>query len=494
MTLPVQNRSAGVKPAHAGWDIVFSMMTNVPETALWLEVASIFAESGYTVGFLLFDESAMKAVTARGFDAFSVFELMDRQPLERMDRATEQEWLSQFGITNVRHLYLHEKLGYGRPDETLLHTKTLHMLQVADRFFATHRAGCLVQETGGFAAINAIFYGATKHGVPHVFYEPSPFAKRVVFTLNGFYANIDIGIQNRTPSPESLAEAKALRDSYLSKPAYVIPSKDKHSFRDMTIGRMFNAFNAQPLFDKLYRKYIAKQREEFSEVGFVVRKNLLKLSRRALQANLYVDPPTNGKPYIYYPFHVPHDVQLSVRSKLFYTQEAFVDYLCRILPEGYDLYVKEHPASIGGHPVSLLRRLLRTHQNLKLIHPRHSSFGLVRDAACVVTVNSKVGFEAVMQGQRVVVVGEAFYKGKGVTFDVDNVATLERTLPEVLTSPPPSNDAILRFMAQVYDWSYPCDLFTISPENIAASAASLKRYLLARQLLPKRAAVAGTHG
>src|SRR6185436_17831318 len=139
------------------------------------------------------------------------------------------------------------------------------------------------------------------------------------------------------------------------------------------------------------------KREEFSEIGFVVRKNLLKLGRRAMQASLYVDPPSNGRPYVYYPFHVPHDVQLSVRSKLFYTQEAFVDYLCRILPKGYDLYVKEHPASIGGHPVSLLRRLLKTHQNRKLIHPRHSSFGLVRDAACVVTVNSKVGFEAVMQ-------------------------------------------------------------------------------------------------
>ena len=493
MTSAAQERNKAAMPHHSGWDLVFSMMTRV-ETDLWVEVAAIFAASGYTVGFLLFDESALEIVRSRGFDAFSVFELMDRQPLERREPAAESEWLSTFGITNVRHLYLHEKLGYGRPDEEMLYTKTLHMLQVVDRFFANHRTGCLVQETGGFAAINAVFYAASRNGVPHVFYEPSAYPKHVVFTLNGFYANIPIGIQNRVPSPESLAEARLLRDNYLTKPSYVVPAKDKHSFRDMTIGRMFNSFNAQRLFGKLYRKYVTRKREEFSEVGFVVRKNLLKLGRRALQANLYVDPPSKGKPYLYYPFHVPHDVQLSVRSKLFYTQEAFVDYLCRILPKGYDLYVKEHPASIGGHPVSLLRRLLRTHQNLKLIHPRHSSFGLVRDAACVVTVNSKVGFEAVMQGQRVVVVGEAFYKGKGVTFDVDNVATLERELPEVLASPVPASAAVLKFLAHVYDWSYPCDLFVVSPENIAASAASLKRYLLSQQLLPVRPAAAGTHG
>jgi hypothetical protein len=493
MSVQKQNRYTVATPRHSGWDIVFSTMIRV-ETDLWLEVASALAESGYTVGFLLFDESAFEAVTARGFDAFSVYELMDRQPLERHSPEVEAQWLLSLGIANIRHLYLHEKLGYGRPDEKALYAKTLHMLQVLDRFFTSHRTGCLVQETGGFAATNAVYYAARHSGVPHVFYEPSAYPKHVVFTLNGFYANIPLGILNRPPSPESLAAARQLRDNYLSKPAYVVPSKDKHSFRDMTIGRMFNAFNAHRLADKLYRKYVVKKREEFSEVGFVVRKNLLKLGRRAMQASLYVDPPTDGRPYVYYPFHVPHDVQLSVRSKLFYAQEAFVDYLCRILPIGYDLYVKEHPASIGGHPVSLLRRLLRTHQNLKLIHPRHSSFGLVRDAACVVTVNSKVGFEALMHGQRVIVVGEAFYKGKGVTFDIENVGTLERELSEILAAPAPSTDAVLDFLARVHEWSYPCDLFEISPANVAAASASLKRYLLAHKLLPVQPAAAGTHG
>lgn len=479
-------------PPHAGLDVVFSTMTRV-ETELWLEVATKLASSGYKIGFLLFDESALEPVRAGGMEAVSVYELMDRQPFERRNPTAEARWLSGFGIANVRHLYLHEKLGYGRHDEEVLHLKTVHMLQVLDRFFIDHPTGCLVQETGGFAATNAVFYAAVRRKVPHVFYEPSAFPKRIVFTLNGFYADIPLGIQNRPPSADGLAAAKSFREGYMTKPSYVVPAKDKHSFRDMTLGRMFNAFNAHRLFDKLYRKYVSKKREEFSEIGFVVRKNFLKLARRVRQSTLYVDPPVNGRPYIYYPFHVPHDVQLSVRSKLFYAQEAFVDYLCRILPRGYDLYVKEHPASIGGHPVSLLRRLLGTHQNLKLIHPRHSSFGIVRDAACIITVNSKVGFEAIMQGQRVAVVGEAFYKGKGTTFDVENVRHLERDLADVLASPAPAEETILAFLARVYDWSYPCDLFVTSPDNVAATTTSLKRYLEANGLLPGRPIAAGSH-
>jgi hypothetical protein len=94
----------------------------------------------------------------------------------------------------------------------------------------------------------------------------------------------------------------------------------------------------------------------------------------------------------------------------------------------------------------------------------------------------------------VVVVGEAFYKGKGVTFDIENVGTLERELPEALATAPPSSDAVLNFLARVYEWSYPCDLFETSPENVAAAATSLKGYLLAHKLLPLQPAAAGSRG
>ena len=37
---------------------------------------------------------------------------------------------------------------------------------------------------------------------------------------------------------------------------------------------------------------------------------------------------------------------------------------------------------------------------------------LLKNSACVVTINSKVGFEAIMQGKPVVVLGKTFYRGR----------------------------------------------------------------------------------
>jgi len=457
------------------WDIVFSMMHRL-EAEMWAKGVCEFQKRGLKVGMLIFDESAREVAQAHGIDTVSVFELLDSTPYREMTASEQKRWLDELDVGNVRFMYIHERLGYGRTNEDAMLRKSLHLLQALDAFFSANRARCVVQETGGFAACNAVYYAARRHGIDHVFYEPAPFAKRVVFTLNDTYARIP-KFERGLPADAAHHAAK-LRDAYLSNPAYVVPAKDKHSFRDMTVGRMFNAFNARRLASKLYRKYVTREREEFNEIGFVVRKNLLKLLRRRLLSAWYTDTDGSlGEKYIYYPFHVPHDLQLSVRSKLFYNQEAFVDYLCRILPNGYRLYVKEHPASIGGHSYLALRRLLRSHKNLRLIHPRHGSFPLVRHAACVITVNSKVGFEAVMQGKKVVVAGEAFYKREGVTFDVENVNELEGLLQRFLDETPPDRHRVLEFLSRVYAWTYPCDLFDLSDENCAAAFGSLRRFL-----------------
>lgn len=461
--------------APARWDVLFSMMHRL-EAEMWLKVARDLEARGTRTAMLLFDESALPLVRAQGIEAYSAFQLLDATTYRDWPAAEREKWLRGFGIDNARFLYIHERLGYGRTNEDAMLRKSLHLLQTLDAFFTAHPTRCVVQETGGFAACNAVYYAARRHNVEHVFYEPAPFARRVVFTLNDTYARIP-AFERGVPE-EATQQAARLRAEYLSKPAYVIPSKDKHSFRDMTIARMFNAFNARRLTGKLYRKYISGEREEFNEVGFIVRKNFVKLLRRRLLSGSYTDTDgSDGAKYLYYPFHVPHDLQLSVRSKLFYNQEAFIDYLCRILPAGYQLYVKEHPASIGGHSFVALRRLLQTHRNLRLIHPRHGSHALVRNAACVVTVNSKVGFEAVMQGRKVIVVGEAFYKRQGVTFDIDNLNELESGLARVLAAPAPDERRILEFLARVYAWTYPCDLFDLSEENCRAALESLTAFL-----------------
>jgi hypothetical protein len=464
------------------FDMLFSTMTDV-ETTLWAGVAAHFERAGLRTAFLLFDESARVLVERHGIAAFSFFELLDATPAVAREAVEERRFVESFGIENVRHAYLHDKLAYGRPDEAKLYGKTLRYLETLDRFFTEYEVETVFQEMGGFVACNAVYRAARKHRIPHIFYEPAPFAGRVVFTLNDHLANVPADILGQEPTPEARARAAESRRRYLEQPAYVVPAKDRHSFRDMTVGRMFNAMNARRLSGKLWRKYVTREREEFNEIGFVVRKNLMKLVRRRLFSRHYTDAaPASLAPYLYYPFHVPHDVQLTVRSKLFFFQEALVEYISRILPPDYRIVVKEHPAAIGGHPYRLLRQLLRDRPNVVLLHPRHGSHGVIAAAEAVITVNSKVGFEAMMQGARAIVLGEAFYRGKGLTYDIASLNDLEAELPRALRWEPPSQDAVLRFLGQIHDWSYPCELFDPGATNVATASASLSNFLERRGL------------
>ena len=44
-------------------------------------------------------------------------------------------------------------------------------------------------------------------------------------------------------------------------------------------------------------------------------------------------------------------------------------YIARVIPLGCRLYVKEHPAAIGGHQLSRMRDILRD-KNIRLIQPK----------------------------------------------------------------------------------------------------------------------------
>jgi len=129
---------------------------------------------------------------------------------------------------------------------------------------------------------------------------------------------------------------------------------------------------------------------------------------------------------------------------------------------GWFLIVRLHPKEDGGHswvnqnlstlagtppgePVGPLpynrltfRRLLdkgvsESSPNHKVIYDRSIATDTVFDEATLgVTVTSQAGFEFALRHKRLVVCGDAFYKGKGFSYDVSHPAALVPTLEEAL--------------------------------------------------------------
>lgn len=464
------------------YDTLFAIMA-VQEVVFFAPIAKrLMEEEGLKVAFLTFHEAGDDILEKEGIPYFSLHKIKASMNKKDFNTIEPEELQKRLGV-DVRRLTIHEKLTTNRWDEKYLLSKVATYYTIMDKILRGNNIGCVVQELGGFIAPQMLYHMARCCNINHIFIEPAMFPKRIVYTLNEMYADIpDYGNQSISDSDE----LKQLVEQYKTKKVVVIPKKDRHFFKDMNLRRLFSLDNFRRLTRKLYHKYIIGRKEEYNAILWYIIYHFIKLFRRKI-LNLYYSNPVEGEWYIYYPFHVPLDIQLTVRCPEFLNQEALVEYIARCIPMGYKLYIKEHPAAIGGHPISRLRDILKD-KNIRLIHPRHNSFHLIKNAACVITINSKVGFEAIMQEKPVVVLGKTFYRGKGVTVDVENISEVADAMIKAIAMTITEKKR-QDFLNNAFKWTYPGELYENSHENVDNFYKSLRDFLVKSGAVKKRALI-----
>jgi hypothetical protein len=458
-------------------DILFSIMA-VQEVVFFAPVARRLREElGLNVAFLTFHEAGDDILEREKIPCFSLHKI--RRKLIKSGTGTVADVKAvekQLGV-GMEHLIFHEMHTSGRNND-VLQSKVIRYYSILSDIIRNNPIGCVVQELGGFIAPLTLYYVCREHSVNHVFIEPAMFRKRVVFTLNSLYADIPDYGTKEFPPHEELAQ---LVNEYMTRKTVVIPKKDRHFFQDMTFKRLLSPDNFRRLSRKLYHKYVLGREEEYNWILRYASMHVVKALRRKALSFYYTDP-AEGDRYVYYPFHVPLDVQLTARCPEFFDQEALVERIAGSLPEGYVLYIKEHPAAVGGHSLSKLKKALKGCSAMRLIHPRHNSFDIIKNAACIVTVNSKVGVEAIMQGKPVVVLGRTFYKGKGVTVDAGPGADLSHAISDALSFTP-EQEKTGYFLNYAYHWTYKGELYENSSGNVDNFYHSLRSFLSDSELI-----------
>lgn len=457
----------------ARYDVLFAIMA-VWEVRFFGEMARrLRDEEGLSVGFITFHEAGDDLLEEMRIDYFSLHKLKEKYLRETRSVRPEQAQ-SEFGIPDLGDVYRHEMLKTNRGNEAWHVRKTVAYLRLLDDIVREHDVGCIVQELGGFIAPLSLYHVARRRHVPHAFIEPSIFNRQLLFTFDNLYCELPADVPVRTqPDPALLEYLDTLR----ARGAVVMPHKDRHSFYSMALWKIFSIDNLRRLTRKLYHKYILRRDEEYNAIGWHVAHHLQRWVRTKLLAPHY-EQPVAGEPYLFYPFHVPLDVQLTVRSPECLDQEALVARLAEALPPGMMLYVKEHPAAIGAHSLARLTRALRGGR-IRLIHPGAASYDLIRNARAVVTVNSKVGMEAIIQEKPVLVLGRAYYRGHGLTVDAHAAGDLSEAVRRVLAWQPDPK-AIRVFLDRVWQWSSRGELFEFSDANRRVFYDSLRHRLQAR--------------
>jgi hypothetical protein len=188
-----------------------------------------------------------------------------------------------------------------------------------------------------------------------------------------------------------------------------------------------------------------------------------------------VQPAMNKS--IFLPLHVLYDSQIAMKGRPFLRQDKLVRFVASRLPQGYELVVKPHPAGVGIYPPDWIENISST-KNVRMVGPGVSAHDLINRCGLVLTVNSDVGWEALLHRKPVVVLARPFYSQKGLTHDVLGPHDLEDKLESALSAAPIDMELLVQFVKRVLNSHYPCSLydeageFDTRPDNITKFAAS----------------------
>lgn len=169
--------------------------------------------------------------------------------------------------------------------------------------------------------------------------------------------------------------------------------------------RGINFHNSVPRSAEFYREF---------RPDYAISKSLVPRPRRTPRPGATTTTSLQSLParYVFVPFQVYTDTQIVMFSPLvdsMYELYATLERAAELLDDPHLCFVvKEHPSCAHVYP-----ELHDRHPRIRFANDLPTE-DLIRRAACVLTINSSVGIEAILHHQRVITLGQAFYNIEGI--------------------------------------------------------------------------------
>jgi len=185
----------------------------------------------------------------------------------------------------------------------------------------------------------------------------------------------------------------------------------------------------------------SKQQNTLVDFYHVFQDKLRKLLRSLVFKYGYSEPISNlmSKPYILFPLQVNDDTQI-VQNSPHKDMYQILDTLAPLMvASSYHLVIKEHPEELT---FTRYKKYLK-YKNVHLTKQADLN-SLIENAACIVTVNSSVGLQAIQKNKKVITLGDSFYNSAPGTyqcnlFSGNFLTTLEHALDQKVLPEDQSN-------------------------------------------------------
>lgn len=428
----------------------------VPELDFLLPLVDGLRSQGHSAAFLAVSEGMVAALQDRGFEAFFVYDGLDRRsevsPSEIREFECRYKLGSMRGFVFTEHVY---EWGKRYPD---LLRRAVHLFRYMERLFSEHSIGRLLNNMGVEVLRRvAARVGATR-GVPNTMFD---------FTvLTGRFALVPDELGLRLPAiPPTLPRADIeYAQEFLSWARRARQPYAPVSTLGFGVANFRGAISA-----------IASIRDQRD---LSVRKLIVERARRVgrrLVAPIMYETPRSEEDYFFFPLHIANDSAITVRAPQYQRQDEFVQYVAeRALPAGVKLYVKPHIAAQDGFALNTLAKIKQL-PNVRLISPTLNPHSLIEGAMVNIVINSTAGFEGILHRRPVVVVGAPFYARHGLTVDVENMRDLPSAVDSALSFVP-TEERIIRFIAHLRRHTREGVYGDPNPANVAKIVAAVVEY------------------
>lgn len=371
--------------------------------------------------------------------------------------------MSSFGYTDFYEMSNHSE------SEVLL-KKTVEAFQAIEYFFEENSVRYTIQNLGGEIVRRVVFHHNKRFEIPNIIISWTPLPEHYTLISNelGKWDEWELKKYDELSSVE-VEEALDFIKGFRNKGTTV-------KLRESKNGNIFKQFVIYLIEQKRNKGFL-------SAIRLTYKNAFNKLKKNFLYPRLYESPDTKEK-FFFFPLHYHGESRLTLRDPHCWRQEFIVEYVTRSIPHGYKLYVKPHP----GHPIHFPYgglKIISKISNVVLVPSGYSSVELIKKCEGVIVINSTAGFEALMYGKPVIVLGTEFYTDVGITYGIKDLRELPKMINKAVTKGVNKEDLIC-FVNAFLNANRKGDFHNLNDENIKLFVDGILDYIEKKSWLERK--------
>ncbi|MDO1445143.1 hypothetical protein Q0590_02720 [Rhodocytophaga aerolata] len=402
-----------------------------------------------------------------------------------------EEVYDELSTDNIPPSYLQSSLCSDRYLRVLSLSNRIKILGKEIHFWAQildkYRPNLIVNETIAIEISEVLYLEAEKRNIKYVSWMSFPIKNLFYWQTVPIHNSLSQEVFNTHPSRSSIEISRQHILNVKSgkgKPFYI--SSIKSRFYAKSLAKNLYWLAKTFLINLQYRDK-TKNIAIFGENTGLYKSALLNVFNSLFRSYDKISD-ANGFEYIFYPLHYEPEAAISYMAEFYDNQTATIEYISKCLKLNQVLIIKEHPQQPGMLLSPRFQDLRKRLSNILYLPAEYPTHQLINNSKAVITLTSTAGFEGLIQGKPVVVLGQVFYDKYPYINKIESFDDLKKLI-HTDNYIYPDDVAMETFLAQMIDYCYKgnpyphSDLYSEANLHniVSAIETELKKVLVAKE-------------